>query len=360
MSVEHNTKKIILVIGATGAQGVAVIDALLALSKDGSESPYAIRALTRDPEHARAKELESKGVEIAKGRFDDFKAVAAALKGVYGAFVNTDGFTVSEEKEVWSGIRIFELAKQAGVKHYVWSNLEYVSKTTNYNPTYRCVHHDGKGRVGDFMQAQPSIVSDTGMTWSLVTSSPYMDMLNAMMYGPIKRRDDGTIVFATPIAKGHVPMIALSDFGFFARYTFDNRELTSRMNLDIASDWVGWDYLVETFTKVTGQKAEVVYQSLDEWFSNFDGVDRPLSNEGPGAELVTWRSNFSAWWSMWRDDVIKKDWEWIRKVNPKGHTLESWMRENHYGEQLWKGSILLKNVEDGSRIVPNLERINAL
>lgn len=60
-------KKLILVIGATGAQGLAVIDALLAPPASGLSSPYAIRALTRDPESRRAVELAARGVEIAKG-----------------------------------------------------------------------------------------------------------------------------------------------------------------------------------------------------------------------------------------------------------------------------------------------------
>lgn len=60
-------KKIILVIGATGAQGVHVIPKLLAPCEDGSPSPYVVRALTRDPENRRAKELEALGCELFKG-----------------------------------------------------------------------------------------------------------------------------------------------------------------------------------------------------------------------------------------------------------------------------------------------------
>ena len=60
-------KKLILVIGATGAQGLAVIDALLAPSEDGTQSPYTIRALTRDAKSSRAQELAAKGVELFQG-----------------------------------------------------------------------------------------------------------------------------------------------------------------------------------------------------------------------------------------------------------------------------------------------------
>lgn len=149
--------KTILVIGATGAQGLAVVDALLAPAPDGSPSPYAVRALTRDPTNRRAQGLKAKGVELFQGNnclfsrpetfspgfnslvltvlytrltgnTDDLNSVEAALQGVYGAFVNVDSFTVGEMKEIWSGMRIFELAKKAGVKHYVWSSLEYITK----------------------------------------------------------------------------------------------------------------------------------------------------------------------------------------------------------------------------------------
>lgn len=62
-----SNKKLILVIGATGAQGIAVIDALLASSANGTPSPYSVRALTRNLNSKQAIELSQKGVECAKG-----------------------------------------------------------------------------------------------------------------------------------------------------------------------------------------------------------------------------------------------------------------------------------------------------
>jgi hypothetical protein len=60
----------------------------------------------------------------------DFASVSAAMQGAYGAFVNTDGFTVGESKETFAGMRIFELAKQAGLKHFVWSSTPYSIKVS--------------------------------------------------------------------------------------------------------------------------------------------------------------------------------------------------------------------------------------
>ncbi|OBZ66191.1 NmrA-like family domain-containing protein 1 [Grifola frondosa] len=336
MSSLTTSKKLILVIGATGAQGIVVIDKLLEPSTDGSPSPYAIRALTRDPKGRRST--------------DDFPSVYAALQGVYGAWVNTDGFTIGEAKEVFTGIRIFELAKQAKtVRHYVWSNLDYVADKVNYDPKYRVGHYDGKGRVADWMKSQPSIVSDNDMSWSVVTTGPYMDMLNNPMFGPLIRSADGTFIFPTPIGDGHVPMIALSDLGFFARYTFDHRAETSTKDLEVATDIVGWDYLVATFTRVTGKPARVLHQTIDEWFANLEDTDRPVANERPrGDGSTTWRQNFTGFWSLWHDDVIKRNMEWIRSINPNGHTLESWMRETRYTGNV--GVDLLKNMEEGKMV----------
>ena len=61
--------KLILVIGATGAQGLAVINALLSPQENGEPTPYRVRALTRDPDSERAQQLQDKGVEIYQGDF---------------------------------------------------------------------------------------------------------------------------------------------------------------------------------------------------------------------------------------------------------------------------------------------------
>ena len=60
--------KLILVLGATGAQGRAVVESLLAPSEDDTPSPYTIRALLRDPESKHAQSLRERGIEVFKGR----------------------------------------------------------------------------------------------------------------------------------------------------------------------------------------------------------------------------------------------------------------------------------------------------
>ncbi|EED83946.1 predicted protein [Postia placenta Mad-698-R] len=215
----------------------------------------------------------------------------------------------------------------------------------------------------------PQTPSSVGSGLASVPNSPIKRSTNpaaypvpCMMFGPLKKRENGTIVFATPVGNGHVPMIALSDMGFFARYTFDNRATASGQDLAIATEMVGWEHLKTTFEKVTGQKAEVVSQTIDDWLEDRYAADRPVAHEGKiGLDTTTWRLNFRGWWALWRDDIVKRDMEWIRKVNAKGHTLESWMREQNYGDHLWQKIDILKITEDGHMgILPGKERLQKL
>lgn len=114
------------------------------------------------------------------------------------------------------------------------------------------------------------------------------------MCGPLNVRADGTYVFASPIGDGHLPMIALTDLGFFARYSFDHRSEVSGKDLEVASEMVAWDGpngVVETFKRVTGKKAVFLRQTVEEWMENFIGTDRPsaLDVERGG---TTWKQNF--------------------------------------------------------------------
>lgn len=175
------------------------------------------------------------------------------------------------------------------------------------------------------------------------------------MFGPLNKRADGTFVFAAPMGSGHVPMNALEDVGYFARYTFDHRAETSTQDLKIASDMVGWDYLVSTFRKVTGHKAIFLDQSPDDWFNNFNNADLPVANERSyGDGSTTWRHNFQGWWALWRDDIVKRDMEWVSRINPNRMTVEKWMRAHKYDGQLRPD--LLKNTEDGKSVTRNVER----
>jgi uncharacterized protein YbjT (DUF2867 family) len=75
--------KLILVIGGTGAQGQAVVKALLEPTPDRAPLPYAVRILTRNPDHPKVKaEFNHPNIELVQGSFTDLAKVERALEGV--------------------------------------------------------------------------------------------------------------------------------------------------------------------------------------------------------------------------------------------------------------------------------------
>ena len=113
-------------------------------------------------------------------------------------------------------------------------------------------------------------------------------------------------MFNAPIGDGNMPLIALADLGFFARYTSGHRAETPAKNLEVATELVGWDHLTATFAEVTGKRAEYNCETLDVWFSKMSDVERPVVAEGePGS--TSWRENFTGWWNAYRDDLHPRD-----------------------------------------------------
>ena len=105
-----------------------------ALSESGR---YKARVLTRDPESRRAKEILSlPNVTLIQGQTQSQSDLHAAFNGVYGAFVNTDGFTLGEKNELFYGIRAYEIARHNKVKHYVWANSDYALRKAGWDNNF--------------------------------------------------------------------------------------------------------------------------------------------------------------------------------------------------------------------------------
>src|ERR1700730_12775052 len=104
-------KKLIAVVGATGQQGGAVVRALRAGNR------FKVRALTRNP--AKHRELADEVVEADLNRPE---TLASAIDGAYGVFLVTN-FQEHGADEVKQATAAVHAARDAGVKHFVWSTL---------------------------------------------------------------------------------------------------------------------------------------------------------------------------------------------------------------------------------------------
>jgi len=116
-------KKIIVVFGATGAQGGGLVRAIL----DDAGSEFAVRAVTRDAGSDKAKELANMGAEVVTADIDDAASLQRVLANAYGAYFVTFFWAhMSAEKENAEVKAFATAAKEAGLKHVIWSTLEDV------------------------------------------------------------------------------------------------------------------------------------------------------------------------------------------------------------------------------------------
>jgi uncharacterized protein YbjT (DUF2867 family) len=111
-----NTDKTVLITGATGQQGGAVIRHMLATG-------WNLRALTRNSSSDTALSLARQGVELAQGDLEDLASLEHAAYGVYGIYSVQNFWTVGANREVQQGKRLADVAKKAGVEHFVYSSV---------------------------------------------------------------------------------------------------------------------------------------------------------------------------------------------------------------------------------------------
>src|SRR5882757_7570559 len=131
--MSSNNKKLIAVIGATGQQGGAVLRALHASSQ------FKVRALTRNPEKHR--ELAD---EVVEADLDRPETLKSAFEGAHGVFLVTN-FREAGIDELKQATAAVHAAKDAGVKHFVWSTLPDVEAISGGK--FHVPHFTGKAKI---------------------------------------------------------------------------------------------------------------------------------------------------------------------------------------------------------------------
>ncbi len=203
-------KKIIAVMGATGAQGGGLVRAILNDPNGG----FAARAITRDINSDKAKELAKLGAEVVAADIDDVESLKKAFAGAYGAYCVTFFWAhFSPEKEMAEAKSMAEAAKAAGLHHVIWSTLEdtrkFIPLSDDRMPTlqgkYKCPHYDGKGESDHFF-------TDAGVPTTFLLTSFYWDNFIYFGMGP-KKGPDGKLAITFPLDDKKLPGIAAEDIG---------------------------------------------------------------------------------------------------------------------------------------------------
>jgi len=264
-------KKIIAVLGATGAQGGGLIQAIL----NDPSGAFAARAITRDVNTDKARALAAQGAEVVAADVDDEASLQRAFAGAHGAFCVTFFWAhFSPEKEIAEAAAMARAAKAAGLQHVVWSTLEdtrrWVPISDNRMPTlqgkYKVPHFDAKGEANaEFTKA--------GVPTTLLHTSFYWDNLIHFGMGPRKGADGG-LVFALPMGDKKLPGIAAADIGACAYGLFKRGSEFIGKSVGIAGEHLTGSQMAAALGQALGQPVGYYAMPFEDYRKlGFPGAD---------------------------------------------------------------------------------------
>jgi uncharacterized protein YbjT (DUF2867 family) len=306
-------KKIIAVLGATGSQGGGLVRAILADPNGG----FAARALTRDVNSDKAKELAKLGAEVVAADVDDAASLKKAFEGAYGAYCVTFFWNhFSPEKEIANATAMAQAAKHAGLKHVIWSTLEdtrkWVPLSDNRMPTlqgkYKCPHFDAKGEADH-------VFTDLGLPVTFLLTTFYWDNAIYFGMGP-KTGPDGKLAITFPLGDKKMAGIAAGDIGKCAYGIFKNPGQWIGKTVGIAGGLLTGKEMAAAYTKALGQ--EVGYNAVPPEVYRGFGF--------PGAEdlgnMFQFYADFEEYFCGMRS------LETSRALNPALQTFDAWLAAN--------------------------------
>ena len=306
-------KKVIAVLGATGAQGGGLVRAILA-DKSGE---FTARALTRNVNSDKAKALADMGAEVVAADVDDYDSMKKAFTGAYGVYAVTFFWEhFSPEKETAQAASIAKAAKETNVQHVIWSTLEdtrkWVPLDDNRMPTlggkYKVPHFDSKGEAEKHF-------TDLNLPVTFLLTSFYWENFIYFGLGP-KKGEDGKFALSLPMGDKKLPCIATEDIGKSAYGLFKTGNEFVGKTVGISGEHLTGKEMADSFTKALGQ--EVAYNAVP--FDLFRGLGFP------GAEdlgnMFQFKHDFEDYYCGARNI------EFTKALNPSLQNFESWLAQN--------------------------------
>jgi uncharacterized protein YbjT (DUF2867 family) len=306
-------KHIIAVVGATGAQGGGLARAILK-ERDGE---FTVRALTRKPDSEKAQALKKAGAEVVAADLDDVESLKRAFSGAHSAFCVTNYWEYfSPEREFTQASNLAKAAKQAGVRHTIWSTLEdtrkWVPLSDNRMPTlmgkYKVPHFDAKGEADN-------VFRELGVPTTFLLTSFYWDNMIYFGTGP-KPGPDGTLAITLPMDDKKLPAIAVEDIGKCAWGILKRGNEFVGKTVGIAGGHLTGAQMAASLTRALGKEVRYnavppeVYRSF-----GFPGAD-DLGN------MFQFKRDFNEMYCGARS------LEFSRSLNPELLTFDAWLAQN--------------------------------
>jgi uncharacterized protein YbjT (DUF2867 family) len=225
-------KKVVVVCGAAGNQGGAVVESLW------HNSRWVVVGLTRDPEGTKAKSLRDKGIILKKADLRDKTSLIRAFEGAHSVFGVTQPFSADYKKsdpkgEVEQGRNIVDSCVQTGVGHLVLSTV-FGGNTQSTGVS----HLDSKTQIVDYLKK-------SGVPYTILKPASFMDNIGTSFFPAKKGYVRG---FTDKDVK--IPYIATKDIGEFAALFFEQPSLYLQKEMNLMADLVSGDDLANILSKI--------------------------------------------------------------------------------------------------------------
>jgi uncharacterized protein YbjT (DUF2867 family) len=218
----------VLVLGATGGQGGAVLSELLAQG-------VPVRALVRRPDAPSVRRLAERGVEAVVGSLDDRFALGAAMRGVTGVFALTTPFESGVDAEVAQGRAIVAAAIDEQVPHLVFSSVAGANQQTGVP------HFESKALI-------EAALAESGVPYTITAPTYFFD--NAL--GGIDRVRAGILDLPLPPDRP-LQQLARPDLGAFVAKVLADPKPYLGQRVELASDAATPAQMTEVLSAALGR-----------------------------------------------------------------------------------------------------------
>lgn len=283
-----DTGKVILVTGATGHQGGAVLRHLV---KNG----FKVRAITRNPGSPQAKNIKGKGVEIVSGDLFHPETIEKQMKNVYGVFSVQNFWEHGYQGEVQQGKALIDVAKKAGIQHFVYSSVGSAHRNTGLS------HFESKFEIEGYLK-------QSGLKYTIFRPVFFMEnfysMHNEILAGKLVNAMNENVP---------LQMICVEDIGEFVTQAFMHPDIFEGKEIDIAGDSRTMPEVASIFSENLGEQVKYVKLDLDE-YRNIMGDEYAkmvdwFNNVGYDVDIDALRDNYDVDLTSFKDWVKQADFQ---------------------------------------------------
>jgi uncharacterized protein YbjT (DUF2867 family) len=317
--MSSSNKRIVAVTGATGQQGGSLVHALI---QDGG---FHIRAVTRDKNKEKAKELQEHGVEVIEADFNDKRSLVKAFSGAHAVFAMTNFWqpdVMSQPgKETEHGNNIADAAKEAGVEQFICSVLHDAEKISG-----------GKLKVRHFTDKHHFEEHAASLKFKFFTPFyPACYFQNLNNFFPPEKLSDGSYVFRNTIKHdAQIPMFDVHDTGYLVLAALKDPERWNHRKIYGAAGYYTMKQVANCFGEAKGVNAR--HETISEQEARKNGAsDETL-------ETFAWFN-----WGYYNGEDISSAFH----AYPGLTTLQEWCQREYGTEGEGSGMQGLEKTREG-------------